>query len=156
MIDIYKEFLTIVKELEDKNIQYALCGGFAVSLHWFVRATEDIDFIVMIETLGEIRNILIKMNYLIEASPMTLSDGKIKIYRLTKIDKESGDYLPIDLLVLNSELQYIWGKIEKFELENCFVKVLSKEALIELKLLRNSYQDKQDIEKLNGYSNEQS
>jgi hypothetical protein len=61
--------------------------------------------------------------------------------------------MPLDLLILSDELMHIWERREKLPFENGFVKVLSKEALIELKLLRNSLQDKQDIEKLKGGAN---
>ena len=48
---------------------------------------------------------------------------------------------------------HIWEKRERLPFENGFVKVLNKEALIELKLLRNSFQDKQDIQQLKGELN---
>ena len=116
MLDIYNEFTQLVTEFEKDSIDYALCGGLAVSVHGFLRAT-------------------------------------VEIYRFTKIKKESGDYMPLDLLILSDELMHIWERREKLPFENGFVKVLSKEALIELKLLRNSLQDKQDIEKLKGGAN---
>jgi len=153
MLDIYNEFTQLVKEFEKDSIDYALCGGLAVSVHGFLRATVDIDFVVLVESVNVIRKVVNKLGYLLEAEPMNFSNGKVKIYRFTKIEKESGDYMPLDLLILSDELMHIWERREKLPFENGFVKVLSKEALIELKLLRNSLQDKQDIEKLKGGAN---
>ena len=51
MLDIYEEFSLLVKEFEKNSIDYALCGGLAVSVHGFVRATVDIDFVVLIEEI---------------------------------------------------------------------------------------------------------
>jgi hypothetical protein len=153
MLDIYNEFTQLVKEFEKDSIDYALCGGLAVSVHGFLRATVDIDFVVLVESVNVIRKVANKLGYLLEAEPMNFSNGKVKIYRFTKIEKESGDYMPLDLLILSDELMHIWERREKLPFENGFVKVLSKEALIELKLLRNSLQDKQDIEKLKGGAN---
>ena len=153
MLDIYNEFTQLVTEFEKDSIDYALCGGLAVSVHGFLRATVDIDFVVLVESVTVIRKVVNKLGYLLEAEPMNFSNGKVKIYRFTKIEKESGDYMPLDLLTLSDELMHIWERREKLPFENGFVKVLSKEALIELKLLRNSLQDKQDIEKLKGGAN---
>lgn len=153
MLDIYDEFSQLVKEFEENSIDYALCGGLAVSVHGFLRATVDIDFVVLVESVNEIRSVVKKLGYLLEAEPMNFSDGKVRIYRFTKIDKESGDYMPLDLLILSIELMHIWQRRERLPFENGFIKVLSKEALIELKLLRNSFQDKQDIQQLKGELN---
>ena len=153
MLDIYQEFSELVKEFEENSIDYALCGGLAVSVHGFLRATVDIDFVVLIESVNEIRSVVKKLGYLLEAEPMNSSNGKVRIHRFTKIDKESGDYIPLDLLILSNDLMHIWEKRERLPFENGFVKVLNKEALIELKLLRNSFQDKQDIQQLKGELN---
>ena len=91
MLDIYQEFSELVKEFEENSIDYALCGGLAVSVHGFLRATVDIDFVVLIESVNEIRSVVKKLGYLLEAEPMNFSNGKVRIHRFTKIDKESGD-----------------------------------------------------------------
>jgi hypothetical protein len=153
MLDIYDEFSRLVKEFEENSIDYALCGGLAVSVHGFLRATVDIDFVVLVESVNAIKKVVNKLGYLLEAEPMNFSNGKVKIHRFTKIDKEGGDYMPLDLLILSNDLMHIWEKRERLPFENGFVKVLNKEALIELKLLRNSFQDKQDIQQLKGETN---
>jgi hypothetical protein len=90
MLDIYNEFTQLVKEFEKDSIDYALCGGLAVSVHGFLRATVDIDFVVLVESVTVIRKVVNKLGYLLEAEPMNFSNGKVKIYRFTKIEKESG------------------------------------------------------------------
>ena len=51
MLDIYNEFTQLVTEFEKDSIDYALCGGLAVSVHGFLRATVDIDFVVLVESV---------------------------------------------------------------------------------------------------------
>ena len=154
MLDLYEEFSLLVNEFENSSIEYALCGGLAVSVHGFVRATIDIDFVVLAEDIDKIWNLVRRLGYLVEAVPMVMSKGMIKIYRYTKIEQDSGDFISLDCLVLSEELNSLWDKRERLPFENGFVKVLNKSALIELKMLRNSFQDKQDIQNLKGETDE--
>ena len=152
MIEIYNELKLLIQELNKNNIDYALCGGLAVSLHGFVRATVDIDMIILIESINEVRRILTKLHYFLESPPMSFLNKKIHIFRFTKIEQESGDFLPVDLLILDEQLNHIWNYKQTYLLENIPIQALNKEGLVELKKLRNSYQDKQDIEKLRGHN----
>ena len=45
MVDVYAEFLALVKALEAAHIEYALCGALALAVHGAPRATKDIDLI---------------------------------------------------------------------------------------------------------------
>jgi hypothetical protein len=40
---------------------------------------------------------------------MTLAAGKVKIYRLTMIDPEFGDVLPLDFLLVTPDLEPVPG-----------------------------------------------
>jgi hypothetical protein len=41
MLDIYEEFLKLVEALNERAIDYALCGGMAMAVHGLPRATVD-------------------------------------------------------------------------------------------------------------------
>jgi hypothetical protein len=45
-MSLYLEFDAVVRQLEAAKLRYAVAGGLAVGLHGFIRATEDMDFLV--------------------------------------------------------------------------------------------------------------
>ena len=47
MLDLYEEFRAVVTALEDRDIDYAVCGGLAVAVYTEPRATVDIDLLVL-------------------------------------------------------------------------------------------------------------
>jgi len=79
---------------------------------------------------------------------MELSAGKIHIERLTKVDKESGDYLPIDLMIVTDSIRHIWQSRKQVQALDMEIQVVDKKGLIELKRMRNSAIDQEDILKL--------
>lgn len=42
MFDIYNELRKLTVSLERDGIEYALCGGLALAVHGYIRATIDI------------------------------------------------------------------------------------------------------------------
>ena len=42
-MDLYDEFSKLTKEFEKEKIEYALCGGLAMAIYAFPRATVDIE-----------------------------------------------------------------------------------------------------------------
>ena len=45
-MDILDELKTLTKTLKEENIEYALCGGLALAIYAFPRATLDIDIMI--------------------------------------------------------------------------------------------------------------
>ena len=68
MIDIYDEFLQLVAGSNERSIDYALCGGMALAVHGTPRATIDIDFLVLSESLGQILSLAQGLGYTIRGS----------------------------------------------------------------------------------------
>src|SRR3990170_8184867 len=46
VMEIFEKFLKLLSALELKKVEYILVGGYAVILHGFLRATQDIDLFV--------------------------------------------------------------------------------------------------------------
>jgi len=46
MSNIFLEFDSVVRKLVEMKLNYAVCGGLAVGLYGYIRATEDIDFVL--------------------------------------------------------------------------------------------------------------
>jgi hypothetical protein len=150
MLNIYHELNSLIKRLNIGNIEYALCGGLAMAVYGVVRATADIDILILSDQLDKGLEIARASGFDVPALPMELAGGKIHIYRMSKIAPESGDILSLDFLVVTDSIRHVWKERRKFFLEDEPVTVVSKEGLTALKSLRGSGQDIEDIERLKG------
>lgn len=148
MIDIFNELKVITSTLKRNNLGYALCGGLAMAVHSFPRATVDIDIIVLSKDILRLKNILADLGYILESAPMSFSNGIIKMDRISKKDNDSEDFLSVDIIEVTKQLETVWNTKIDYNWENGTISVISKEGLIYMKKLRGSGQDQDDIEKL--------
>ena len=154
MFDLYEEFNSIVAALEEHGIDYAVCGGLAMAVHGLPRATVDIDLLILGESVEEVRGLARTLGYTIEAFPMTFSRGAVEIRRLSKIDRDTGIVLSLDLLLVTPEIVEIWQSRTEVAWEAGSLWVVSRRGLMALKSLRSSAQDLADIERLKEIENE--
>ncbi len=148
MLNLYKELKTLTNKLSEHKIEYALCGGLAMAIYGFPRATVDIDMLILSENEEKILEIVNKLDYTIKAIPMNFADSAIQICRISKIDADSNILLPLDLLLVTPKIKKVWETRQEFEWENDKLWVVSIDGLITLKMLRNSGQDQDDIKRL--------
>lgn len=154
MIDVYAELKRIINALNDNNIEYAVCGGWAMAIHGVPRATVDIDLLILEDSLNEVFEIAKKNDYWLEGLPMSFHDGQIEIRRISKIDDETGFVLMLDVLLVTPEIADVWESKSTEILENGSVSVVSRDGLIKLKTIGGRTQDKADIERLLEIENE--
>ena len=62
-MDFEKVLPLIIKEFEQKNIHYAIIGGFALGALGIMRATMDLDFLVDAQDLNKIEEVMRKFDY---------------------------------------------------------------------------------------------
>jgi hypothetical protein len=148
MLDLVEEFRSLIRSLEKEKIAYAACGGMALAVHGIPRATLDIDILTTSEDLDGVKEALRNLGFQIEVSPMVLAQGSVTIHRMTKIDSQSGEVLPVDIVVTTPALLAVWKSRERVETEHGPLWVVSRDGLIEMKTLRNSVQDQADITRL--------
>jgi len=143
-MDLLIELGGIAAVLEERNIPYALAGGLAFSILVQLRATEDIDLLVRAEDWPDIEKAFAKLGY--EDMTGEIAFHALTLRRLTKI--VGTDHTVVDFLLATPALA---AGIER-ALIHPFgagrLRVLRPEDLIALKKLRNSAQDKADIEAL--------
>jgi hypothetical protein len=148
MLDLYNEFVALVEALEEARAPYAVCGGLAMAIHGFARATVDVDLLVPRESVESVLEIAGRLGYSIPAHPMTFAGGAVEIRRVTRIDASSGDMLSLDLLLVTPALSEVWETRTKIGWEAGEVWTVSKAGLVALKRLRGSGQDQDDIKRL--------
>ena len=149
MAFLLDEFTRIVDRLNADEIDYAVCGGLAMAIHGYPRATIDIDIMVLADDLDRVWKLAKGLGYDIEGSPLSLHGGDVEIRRISKIEDESKELLTLDILMVTDVLRDVWSDRQRLKLADRDVFTVSKSGLIKLKTLAGRKIDLADIEKLN-------
>lgn len=136
MLDLYDEFQKLITALNERQIDYALCGGLAMAIYDRPRATVDIDLLIDASSLDELLKLAAKLDYTIRGLDMRFAKGAVEIRR------------SLDLLLVTPELRPVWESRVTANWEGGTLSVVSREGLISLKRKRGSAQDIADIEVL--------
>lgn len=148
MATLLDEFTNFINALNDRKIDYAVCGGWAMAILGMPRATVDIDLLILSEDLDEAWRIAQSFGYDVEGLPLHFHDGKIEIRRISKIDKETKLLITIDFLLVTDALKEVWQNRKLFEWNRGKIYSVSREGLIYLKKISGRLIDLADIERL--------
>lgn len=149
-MDIADELRRLVSELNDRGVDYALCGGMAMAVHGIARTTIDIDLLIPAESLSTVFSIAGSLNYNIRGLDMSFADGAVEIRRVSKIDPDDGELLSLDLLLVTPQVLGSWQTRIAADWEGLKLWVVSRQGLVALKELRKSDLDLVDIKALRG------
>jgi hypothetical protein len=153
-MDLFEEFSQLVKEFKKEKIDYALCGGLAMAVYAFPRATLDIDILIEPKTLERAKSIAQNLGFSFDAGLMQFKGGGIQIYRLSKISPDTDETIMLDMLLLTPEIMDVWESKQLITWDQGDLPVVSPEGLIKLNSLRLSGQDQDDIKNLESLLNE--
>ena len=142
---LLEQLAAIVAALEGAQIEYALVGGLAVAVWGAPRATHDIDLLVQPESLDAIAAAIEPLGFRFRALPMTFSDG-MRLQRISKT--EDGALLTLDLILVDDNLAPAWASRQQLELHGKPIWVISREALIQMKIAAGRTQDALDVQRL--------
>jgi len=145
-MDLLGELRNLVAAFGREQVEYALCGGVALAVHGVPRATQDIDILVRIEQLDELRAAARSCGFTLQTSAMTFSGSGITLYRFTKIENQQ--HLMLDALIAGPPLDTVWETCERLEWDEGVVNVVSRDGLITLKLAAGRPQDLVDVQRL--------
>jgi hypothetical protein len=147
MLALDRELKALVEKLNERDIPYALCGGLAMAVHGHPRATIDIDLVAFRGSATNVEKVARELGYTLPAGPMHFAAGRVTINRVTKTDLGDEDFLPLDILTYEPSIE---NEIETElrEWEGVKLHVVSRKDLVKLKQLRDSQQDRTDIDKL--------
>ena len=151
MLDLAAEFEAVLSALAEHGIEYAVCGGLAMAIHGYPRATVDIDLLIRPEDEERVYAAVLPLGYTFRAKPMHFDGGAMEIRRVSKVDP-AGDTLMLDLLLVTAELEDVWHARELVEWDSGPIAVVSRQGLIKLKSGRMSGLDQDDIQKLRNES----
>jgi hypothetical protein len=149
MLDLFEELRSVISRLDENGIPYALCGGLAMAVHGYPRATVDIDIVVPADDLARVETAVHPLGFSIPTAPMTFHAGAVEIRRLTKMHT-SGQVLSLDILLVTPAIEQAWNTRQAMTWAFGNISVVSPEGLIALKSLRGSGRDQDDIKQLRG------
>ncbi len=147
--DIVAEFEGVLHELDAAALEYAVCGGFAVSIHGHVRATKDIDLLIRREALDQILRSVRRPGFTIDGGPIPFGVGtraERELYRVSKSDGKT--LLTLDLLLVTPVFEEVWRTRERARWGTRGVWVVSLAGLERMKRLAGRTQDLADLEAL--------
>lgn len=151
MSTLLGEFKSVTEALNSAEIEYAVCGGWAMAIHGLPRATKDIDLLVLTDDLESILKILKELRYDIEGLPLHFD---VEIRRVSKISSEPKQLITVDLLLVNKLMEDVWNSRGRLSWDEGTTSVVSREGLIKMKLLAGRKHDLLDIEKLQEVEND--
>lgn len=144
-VTLLEQLATIIRALDVAGVEYALVGGLAVAVWGAPRATQDIDLLVRPESVDAVVATIEPLGFRFRALPMTFSDG-MRLQRVSKI--EDGALLTLDLILVDQNLEPVWASRQKVDLDGVPIWVISRAALIQMKIAAGRPQDVADIQKL--------
>ncbi len=152
MATLLEEFTEFIAALNRRQIAYAVCGGWAMTIHGFPRATMDIDVMVLADDLAEAWRVAEDLGYNVQGRPLHFHDGAIEIRRISKIDAETKVLFTINFLLVTDATRQIWNDRQNVEWEHGRISTVSRKGLIDLKKISGRLQDLADIERLENES----
>jgi hypothetical protein len=150
-VDLVAELFAVARALREAGIEYAICGGVAVTIHGATRTTKDIDLLVRPDDVARVLEIVRPLGYAFAALPMTFDAGTARerhVQRVSKLD--GGQHLILDLLTADASLAGLLQERTEIELPEGAIAVVTRDALVRMKRLAGRAQDLADIEALEG------
>lgn len=147
MVDLFDELNQIVSALESSNIEYAVCGGLALTVHGFPRATYDIDILIREDSLEKAFELVGNQGYDIHGLDISFKERAVEIRRVSKID-EDGEVLSLDFLLVTPYVEDVWETKTSFLWEGRPLWIVSREGLIKMKKLAGRAKDLIDIDRI--------
>ena len=147
MTTLLDELSQIISALEDSGIEHAVCGGLALTIHGFPRATFEIDILIRHESLEKPYEIAANYEYDIRGLDMSFKERAVEIRRVSKID-DDGEVLPLDFLLVTPHVEEVWETREKLIWQDKNLRIVSRNGLIRMKQLAGRAKDLIDIDKV--------
>lgn len=153
MAQILEDFIAITQALNQRDIDYAVCGGWAMAIHGFVRATMDIDLLILTKDLDRTMAVAREMGFDIEGLPLNFDGGKTQIRRISKIDTRSKELITLDLILVTDFLQDVWDGRKKVKWNEGEYRIVSAHGMSKMKTSAGRPKDLIDLEYLNSLEN---
>lgn len=144
--DLMEELTALCRAFESEGIEYAICGGIAVAIHGYPRATQDLDVLVKADDVARIERITRKAGFTLSAGIVPFDTGKPTERRILRVSKAAGeDLLTLDLLLVTPFLEDVWSGREKYRVGDGTWQVVSRSGLAKMKKIAGRPIDLADL-----------
>lgn len=150
MASLLDEFVDITTALNENGIDYAVCGGWAMAIHGFLRATTDIDILILSQDLAAAKDLAIKQGFEIEGLPLNFDTGKTRIRRISKIDKATKTLITLDLILVTEIYNDVWVSRKVVKWNQGEYRVVGREGMMKMKEIAGRPKDLIDLNYLRG------
>lgn len=147
MATLLEELSELISALDENCVEYAVCGGLALTIHGFPRATFDIDILIEAESLEKSYAIAAEKGYDIRGLDISFKERAVEIRRVSKID-DDGEVLPLDFLLVTPFVEDVWATREKLIWQDKTLWIVSRSGLIKMKKLAGRAKDLIDIDRI--------
>lgn len=148
---IFEQLQLIVRTFNRHDIEFALCGGLAVSAHGLIRATEDIDFLIREDSLERAYQAAAEIGYDIRGLDISFKERTVEIRRVSSV--VDGEVISLDLLLVTPYVEDVWETRERIDFMGLSLYVVSREGLMKMKKQSGRPRDLDDIERLENETN---
>jgi hypothetical protein len=146
MFSLPDELRELLGSFERRGVSHALCGGLALAVYGHPRSTLDIDLLILADDLDEALAAAAEAGFDTPAAAMEFAGGAVPMRRVSKYIPDLGEHVPLDLILATEATRTAWDSRVQAHWPGGALWVVSREGLIALKRLRNSAQDRADIE----------
>lgn len=147
MSDLLTELANVTASLEENDVEYAVCGGLALTILGFPRATFDIDILIRPESLERSFDIAKELGFDIHGLDMSFKERAVELRRVSKID-DDGEVLSLDLLLVTPQVEDVWSNRQTVEWQGKPMSIVSRDGLIRMKELAGRHKDLIDIDRM--------
>ncbi len=152
MASLLQELSQLISALNENGIEYALCGGLALTIHGFPRATFDIDILIREESLEKSFEIARQFGFDIHGLDISFKERAVEIRRVSKID-DDGEVMPLDFLLVTPAVEDVWATKDELIWEGNSLGIVSRSGLIKMKQLAGRPKDLIDIDRIQNEEN---
>jgi hypothetical protein len=127
-------------------VRYAVAGGLAVGLHGYIRATEDMDFLVHPSDVPQLEVVLAQLGYRANPAEQELTNAGLKLRRFFKHLPNEDELMLVDVLIPTSvRMRRVLTRAVPVPYGKGVLSVVSRRDLVMMKQLRGSLSDAADI-----------
>ena len=150
-LDLETQLLLVIDALGAAGVEYALCGGLALAVHGFPRATKDIDILIEQSTVEAAFAAVQGAGFTLRAGPRPLGVGTEHPQRLFRATKVIGtSHLTLDMLEVSPTYRPAWTSRVAGVFRGRQLTVVTRDGLVAMKRLSARAKDRADIETLEG------
>jgi hypothetical protein len=146
MVDLYEELRALAQAFDGAGVEFALCGGLALAVHGHPRATKDIDVVIPRAQLPLAKSVARACGFVLTALPVKFADSGVERDRVSRI--VGADVLILNFVIANEALGPVWESRLRLPWGQGELPVVSRAALISMKLAAGRPQDLADLAKL--------